>query len=196
VLDLIIRLAASKIDISAHLTTLYSLALRCSSPSIAVVELGVRRGASTLAMLAACKKTCGRLVSYDIDPECPSNVRLTSTINAGNKWDDWERSLTNNWDFRCKDSIEAAADWPGPHPLERSVGMLFIDTDHHYDRTRDELDAWLPKLRDDAVICGHDYISDENGVSRAVNEFSDAYSKRFELVALPNDWGLFVLLPK
>lgn len=200
-LTTILRLAASETDISAHLFTLYALARLCSSVSVPIVELGVRMGNSTLAILLACAETCGRLVSYDLDYLCPSNVRFTASTTMRYPWNGyWDPVINMHWDFRCKDSIEAASDWPGgelasPTPVNPCVGMLLIDTLHDYDHARGELQAWLPKLRRDAVITGHDYLLDGAGVRRAVDEFVAANESRFEKIILPYDYGLFVLMP-
>lgn len=194
----ILRMAASETDMSAHLMTLYALARRCSSVSVPIVELGVRTGNSTLAMLTACDETCGRLVSYDIDSICPSNVRLTARAHSDQrKWERWNQVISERWCFRCRDSIEATHDWTGGGLLVDNpcVGMIFIDTSHEYNRTRNELAAWLPKLRRDAVIAGHDYLLEGSGVKRAVDEFAAENATRFEKIVLPHDYGMFILLP-
>jgi hypothetical protein len=78
---------------------------------------------------------------------------------------------------------------------------MFLDTTHLYQDTRAELLAWIPKLRRDAVLCGHDYLLhlhprwSDRGVRRAVDEIV-AESTRWELVVHQRDHGLFILLPK
>lgn len=185
-----LRLAAAGTDISAHLPTLYALAIDHSSISVPIVELGVRTGNSTLALLAACAATHSQLVSYDIDSACPENVRRTAREHTHN-WPACDRAISKRWDFRALDSILAADQWSSGG----FVGMLFIDTIHEYERTRDELAAWLPKLRRDAVICGHDYPDASGGVKKAVDEFVSVHHE-LELIVLPHDYGLFVLLPR
>lgn len=50
-----------------------------------------------------------------------------------------------------------------------SLDFIFIDASHDYDNVRADVLAWLPKLKPDGIIAGHDYTSYE-GVKRAVDE--------------------------
>lgn len=53
-----------------------------------------------------------------------------------------------------------------------SVDFLFIDGDHTYDGVGKDIRRWLPKMRPNSVIAGHDY--DWSEVKRAVDElFAD-----------------------
>ena len=65
---------------------------------------------------------------------------------------------------------------------------IYIDTDHSYETTRDELAAYAPKVKPGGVIAGHDYIVGNwtsgyrYGVMEAVHEFCVA--EGWELVYL------------
>jgi hypothetical protein len=69
-------------------------------------------------------------------------------------------------------SIEAAAEFPDGH-----FDWVYIDTDHLYPTTRDELAAWAPKVKAEGFIAGHDYAMGNwetgytYGVVQAVTEF-------------------------
>ncbi len=66
-------------------------------------------------------------------------------------------------------SHEAAALTP-----DGSLDFAFIDADHSYEGCAADIAAWLPKLKSDGILCGHDYENTEHpefGVSRAVDEF-------------------------
>lgn len=175
-------------SMAAHMPTLYLLAQNWSFGEI--VEVGVGRGWSTVSFLAAISDVVGkRLRSFDIDPVRHSAVVQASGLSI--------QELSNYWDFKISDSVDAA------HRFEdRSVSLLFIDTTHTYEKTRQELEAWLPKIHPDGVICGHDYYlyehpswSKESGVHIAVNEFSARHKERFRLQLIPNDFGLFIFWP-
>jgi predicted O-methyltransferase YrrM len=62
-------------------------------------------------------------------------------------------------------SVEAAQ-----HVGDESQDFVFIDADHRYQSVRDDLAAWIPKVRTGGVICGHDYATGFPGVMRAVDE--------------------------
>lgn len=54
---------------------------------------------------------------------------------------------------------------------------IYIDTDHSYETTRDELRLYAPKVKEGGVIAGHDYVTGNwittyrYGVIEAVHEF-------------------------
>lgn len=52
----------------------------------------------------------------------------------------------------------------------RSVAILFIDGDHHYDAVRADFDAWSPHVVRGGVIVFHDAFNPNIGVHRVVNE--------------------------
>jgi SAM-dependent methyltransferase len=65
-------------------------------------------------------------------------------------------------------SIEAAATFP-----DEFFDFIFIDADHHYQSVKDDIEAWLPKLKFDGTIGGHDYELNHEpskGLVRAVYE--------------------------
>jgi len=65
---------------------------------------------------------------------------------------------------------------------------IYIDTDHSYETTRDELKGYAPKMKDNGIIMGHDYVKGNwittyrYGVIEAVHEF-----------CVNNDWELIYL---
>lgn len=63
-----------------------------------------------------------------------------------------------------KDSIEAAKDF-----YDKSIDLLFLDGDHSYPYVTQEIRAWLPKMKTNGIIVGHDYCS-ADGIRLAVQE--------------------------
>jgi len=65
-----------------------------------------------------------------------------------------------------KPSVEAAKDF-----ADKSIDICFIDAGHTYEEVLQDIDAWLPKVKDDGILCGHDYLPGTwMGVVQAVNE--------------------------
>lgn len=65
-------------------------------------------------------------------------------------------------------SLEAAKDIP-----DRSLDFVFIDADHSYEACKADIQAWLPKIKPNGFISGHDYDHPDYpdfGVKRAVDE--------------------------
>jgi len=67
-------------------------------------------------------------------------------------------------------------------------GWIYVDTDHSYETTRDELKLYAPKLKEGGIIAGHDYekgnwiTTYRYGVIEAVHEF-----------CVNNNWELLYL---
>lgn len=64
-----------------------------------------------------------------------------------------------------KSSVKAANEFE-----DRSIDIVFIDACHEYHCVRQDIDAWLPKVKSGGIISGHDYYWGENGVKKAVDE--------------------------
>jgi hypothetical protein len=71
------------------------------------------------------------------------------------------------------DSVDAAAQM-----ADASLDLVFLDADHSYQGVREDLVAWVPKVKPGGWIGGHDYENPEpkfdfSGVERAVNEWAN-----------------------
>lgn len=142
-------------DIRAQMPVLYAWA----SHAATVIELGVRGGNSTCALLAGLERggnwgdlTRPMLWSVDIEtPEVPP------------EWRDLKF-----WHLLVADdtSPEAVAWCP------RNADLLFIDTSHEYEHTLAELRLYVPKVRPGGIVLLHDTDPEEwPGVSKALDEF-------------------------
>lgn len=67
---------------------------------------------------------------------------------------------------------------------DESIGMIYLDGDHSYEGVMKDLEAWYPKVVKGGIIAGHDYLSQDYGVNRAVREFAKA-NKVFEVLTIP-----------
>jgi hypothetical protein len=52
---------------------------------------------------------------------------------------------------------------------DESVSVCFIDAGHSYDAVKKDIEAWLPKMKPNGIMAGHDYKAWE-GVNQAVTE--------------------------
>lgn len=74
-------------------------------------------------------------------------------------------------------STDAAGDFEDDY-----FDWIYIDTDHSYETTRDELLKYAPKVKQDGIIAGHDYMMGNwittyrYGVIEAVHEFCVKYN--------------------
>lgn len=63
------------------------------------------------------------------------------------------------------DSTEMAG-----HFADESIDFVYIDACHEYRKVRQDILAWLPKVKPGGTVAGHDYNSGHGGVIRAVDE--------------------------
>jgi predicted O-methyltransferase YrrM len=118
-------------DIQGHLQFMHDLVVDEKAED--VVELGVRDGNSTAALMAGIAETGGHLWSVDTVPVTPHPA--------------WANSL--QWTFICGNDLEVVnSDWM---PLD--IDICFIDTVHWYQHTLAELVAYGPRSK---IILLHD----------------------------------------
>lgn len=161
-------------DISDHLPTLFAETV-AARPRL-VVELGTRGGESTRSLIAAAQHVGARMLSIDINPCDLSNLPPDA------------RALVT---FIQSDDVAFGRDrfrpWAESQGLAPEIDVLFLDTSHVYDHTRDELAVWLPLLARNGVAMFHDtamseaYLrndlsiglgwNNDRGVIRAIEEY-------------------------
>ena len=193
-------------DISEHLNTLFFFAMDVK-PRL-IVELGTRGGESTRGFLAAAAVSGAQVLSVDID-DC-SGLGLPHR---------------ERWSFVKADDIEFGlhgfAKWCAAANLKPEIDLLFIDTSHLYDHTKQEIQTWSPFLSSTGAMIFHDTNmglgvygrldrsvdrygwNNHRGVIRAVEEFLGAtYDERcfftdvargFLVAHYPHSSGLTVL---
>ncbi len=166
---------ATPSDIYQHLPRMVALVQALNAQH--VIELGSRSGVSTVAWLYALEQTGGRLTSVDLDqaPEIGT-------------YGHWRHIRGNDLD-------------PGLLVGLAPADIVFIDTSHALQQTRDELAAYLPLVRKGGVICGHDSelarpedSPESDGpfpVKRAVAEFVKAHG--FQAINYPDNNGFFLI---
>lgn len=140
--------------------------LKMMNPNSIVAEIGVDEGAFSQAI-------------YDITH--PQSLHLIDLWGT-NRYHDGKyervRSIFSSEmengkvNIHRKLSTEAACDFE-----DRFFDWIYIDTDHSYETTRDELRLFAPKIKEDGIIMGHDYVKGNwittyrYGVIEAVHEF-------------------------
>lgn len=121
-------------DIQEHLVFMHDTVAGYAKP--VVIELGVRSGNSTSALLSAVTETAGTLWSCDIEkPDVPAD------------W--WQDPL---WWFVQADDLSAKA----LRILPPKCDVLFVDADHSFEHVLAELNAYMPRVKPGGVALFHD----------------------------------------
>jgi len=153
-------------DINEHLILLYKLVAESNAQKI--VELGVRGGNSTCALVIAASETGGFVISVDHGrgAEYPKQPRSWDALEQTSSMITDKLALADYWSLVIRDDLEFAREY------DDEIDVLMIDTSHSYEQTKKELAAW-----GDKVVCGgfiilHDTVSfpEQN---KAIWEFLD-----------------------
>ena len=125
-------------DIQEYMPFLYEAAR--SRPGARILELGARRGNSTLAFLAGAAESGGHVWSCDVE----NVLRYRDGIGPF--------AASPRWTFTCGDDMD-----PGVQAaLPAEVDIWFLDTSHEYDHTLAELRAYMPRVAPGGVALFHD----------------------------------------
>ena len=198
-------MAKRRSHISDHLGAIFFFALD-ARPKL-MVELGTNSGESTRVLLAAASITKAALLSVDIK-DC-GQLALP---------------FREHWHFVQSDDIEFGkagfTQWCLSHSVEPRIDVLFIDTSHRYEHTKQEIEIWSRYLSDDAVMLFHDTnmgtgaygrtdgsvgygFDNKRGVIRAIEELTGRqydessffcdFAQGYLIMHYPNCNGLAVL---
>ena len=156
----LVEMASVEHDLNYFMFLLYEMvreqAAACNHRPFTAVELGVRHGNSTVAILAGLARVecqmAGWLHSCDIEPCRPAHEAVR------------EAGLLRWWIFEQKDSITFAESlsW---------CDFVFVDTSHEAKQTKAELAVWTPKVSIGGRIVLHDTCSRPGGVGAPFAEF-------------------------
>jgi Methyltransferase domain len=165
--------------------------LRYLPSNARVAEIGVAKGHFTQQVRTVCKPSFYALV----DPwrHQSENVYYGDSNNAAQADQDRrhdavsKRFASNKPGRECKVFRMFSADAVKEFP-DRYFDWVFVDANHSYEACLEDLRLWAPKVRDDGLICGHDFAvhgaarAAKFGVVDAVKEFANETG--FALAAL------------
>jgi cephalosporin hydroxylase len=170
-------------DITEYLPFLYEQAR--SREGVRVLELGTRKGNSTLAFLAGAKESGGHVWSNDV-----TNVALDPEGMAP-----WARHPL--WTFTCGDDMDVTVQ----SLLPARCDVLFIDTSHEYEHTLAELRVFMPRVAPGGIALFHDtnvydwpgygWSGDVPPVQQALDEYCAETGRSWE--NMPGEYGLGVI---
>ncbi|AIX18326.1 hypothetical protein Syn7803C34_27 [Synechococcus phage ACG-2014f] len=134
-------------------------------------EIGVSNGATFGKIL----KKCDNIEWHGVDPWVVCS-EYDKRPNGKGKWNhdgNYEKvqEIVSKYPKRAythrMTSVEAAKEVE-----DRSIDIIFIDGLHTYEGVKEDLEAWVPKIKIGGIISGHDYkgMKRHEGVTIRVNE--------------------------
>ena len=134
---------------------LADLARKKTKEGAVFVEVGSWQGLSSSVLAIVIKSGGGTL--YCIDHwKGSEGTDLAEEAAKENIYNVFERNLRilGLWDYitpMVMDSLTASKKFE-----DESIDFLFLDADHRYKQFKEDLDAWIPKIKIGGMICGHD----------------------------------------
>jgi len=129
-----------------------------------IIELGSWHGRSTATLACA---TPGKVIAIDTfkATNMEESIRMPEVLKVFNLLEtdpEWlyKEFLKNINDFIEKIEIFRYNTNEAHKLLQNLIGkvdLLFIDADHSYKSVTDDITNYLPFVRKDGIICGHDY---------------------------------------
>lgn len=173
-------------DINEHLPTFVAAVEELNATR--VIELGVRYGVSTIAWMHALQDR-GHLWSVDCSFPVPAPGSTVNLLDPQGPL-----GVVDYWTFVLGYDI-----WPAVYTaLPDEVDILFIDTNHVYEETLEELALYYPRVREGGRIFMHDTALETTGnastpqppypVRTAIEEF--CAKKKLRWTNNPNNSGL------
>jgi len=129
--------------------------------SLNIIDLGTYNGISTLCLATGLKH---------IPPSCKlitvDNGVIIDTNNTVKNINSFNDIFSCNIGFVKSDDIEYIK-----LQDDRSIDLLYIDTDHTLEHMTKLLEECLPKMKSRSLLFGHDYSPEEFGVVESVTNF-------------------------
>lgn len=148
---------------------IYHHAVQIADDGDHFVEVGAWKGKST-AFLATEIVNSGKKIKFDVidtwlgsdvhqeDPSVKEGTLYKEFINNMKPVEGYYTPIQNT-------SVEAAKLYE-----DESLDMVLIDANHAYNEVKEDILAWLPKVKPGGILAGDDYHHTWPGVIRAVGE--------------------------
>lgn len=150
-------------------------------------EIGVLAGSHALKMLQRLDfKTF-----YLIDPYFKYKA-------GGLKWDNERHEKTAKEKLQAYEEkmiwIKTTSVKAVVHFEDESLDFVYIDANHDYKFTLEDIKLWAPKVKQGGIVGGHDYVPAHPGVAKAVKEYCSKNKIEYKIKYFVNkkvnvDWA-------
>lgn len=146
---------------------------RVEEVAIHCADLGSWVGSSAIAMSQVDARVLVRCVDHfqgnqhdqlrnvaaKLTPEEIEKTLIENTVKCGVA----DRVLISRKEIvRCADEFSNEA-----------FHLAYLDAEHDYQSVRRQIEAWMPKVKKNGILCGHDYSDNFPGVKQAVDELKN-----------------------
>ena len=141
------------------------------------VEIGVLAGTHALKMLELLDiKTL-----YLVDPYFLYKSKYESGELEWNneKWEKVAKEKLKNYKDKIiwinTTSVKAVV-----HFEDESLDFAYIDANHEYQFTLEDIELWTPKVKQGGIVGGHDHVPAHPGVAKAIKEYCSKNKIEYE----------------
>lgn len=138
-----------------------------------MVEVGVFKGRTSIALLKGADLDSFKLTCVDPFLGSPEHIgidiKVGETTRPEFEYNIGIRGFTKNIEILQLTSLEASKTY-----RDDSIDAVFIDGLHDYENVKLDIESWLPKLKKNGIMIGHDYPNTPDGgfeeLKKAVDE--------------------------
>lgn len=177
---------------STGITELYKYVIdNCIDNDLHFIEVGVWKGRSACFMAVEIANS-GKNISFDCIDDWRGDPKEEShwadpILKENRLYEHFLENISPVTQYikpiRLK-SLEAVSLYE-----DSSVDFIFIDASHDYDSVKEDIVAWLPKLKPGGILAGHDFfhapvrtaVLEMLPNARAFNDMCWIYHNKFEL---------------
>jgi len=137
------------------------------------VEVGVFHGINTLFLKDLFPETHFYLIDpWEINSDYIKDEAVPVTTDA-NKMNNAYSFIVSQYEKNPNFTILKTKSVEGAKLVPDDLDIVFIDGNHSYDSVKEDIITWLPKVRKNGILAGHDYKDNFPGVKKAVDEIFD-----------------------
>ena len=133
---------------------LYSEMVKKFSSGSTFVEVGVWKGKSASYMAVEIANSNKDIKFYCVDNWLGS-IEHQNNLELPKLFEIFTSNMSSLRDYYIPikmDSIESAKKFE-----DNSLEFVFIDASHEYEDVKNDISAWLPKVKNGGILAGHDY---------------------------------------
>lgn len=142
-------------DFAAYYTF---IAAQLSSPCT-IAEVGVSNGTSAIFLAETLLNLGKKFTLHLVDNLAYGGANQLGDIVRNV----WRAAIAELVEIHPTDSLQASCRFPDNH-----FDFVFIDASHLLEQTKADIRCWYPKIKDEGILAGHDYLTAEQ-VQMAVN---------------------------
>lgn len=148
-----------------------------------IVEVGSWVGESALSLHAGLGPAGGTIWCIDTWEGTPTDTTgvWAEVYGYENLFEVFKQNIGELLDKDIK-AVHAESVAQARSMRPQDADIIFLDAGHTYEEFKADLDAWLPHVAADGILCGHDFCTNFPGVVRGVSELCESAGIQVRLV--------------